>query len=297
MCFENGVIAPQRLVIRIRALTTADLGLAMRLKAQAGWNQLEGDWQRFLFMQPDGCFVAEWDRVPVGTAVACIFDEVAWLAMVLVDVAARGRGVGTALVRHALAFLDRAGVRCVRLDATPLGQPLYQKLGFVPEYAVARYEGVLSTVADEPFPRPAMSVVTAGQNDYERLCALDCSVVGADRQKFLVRLFHELPEAVRLVKKSGEIEGYLTARPGSEALQIGPCVAAEEVGATLLADAAWRYAGQRVVLDVPLGNAPAVRLAQSLRLNVGRSFVRMRRGPAVGDDLSRLWASSGPELG
>ena len=32
-------------VLRIRALTAADIPLGMRLKAQAGWNQLEADWR------------------------------------------------------------------------------------------------------------------------------------------------------------------------------------------------------------------------------------------------------------
>ena len=79
-------------MIRIRQMTAADLGLGMRLKSQAGWNQTEADWRRFLEMQPDGCFVAEFDGVSVGTAVGCVFGSVAWIAMVLVDAEFRGRG-------------------------------------------------------------------------------------------------------------------------------------------------------------------------------------------------------------
>ncbi len=78
-------------MILVRTMTLADLPLAMRLKSQAGWNQQEADWRRFLDMQPDGCFVAECAGVAVATTVACVFDRVAWLAMVLVDAAYRGR--------------------------------------------------------------------------------------------------------------------------------------------------------------------------------------------------------------
>ena len=124
--------------MRIRPMTGADLPLGMRLKAQAGWNQTEADWRRFLHLQPDGCFVAELDGTAVGTTAAFVFGPVAWVAMVLVDEAVRGRGVGTALMRHALAFLDGRGVRSVRLDATPLGRPIYEKLGFVAEYKIGR---------------------------------------------------------------------------------------------------------------------------------------------------------------
>src|SRR5579884_3061580 len=101
-------------MIAIRPMTAADLPLGMRLKDRAGWNQAEADWRRYLRLGRDGCFVAELDGTPVGTAVAFVFGPVAWVAMVLVDEAVRGRGVGTALVRHALAFLDGRSVRSVR---------------------------------------------------------------------------------------------------------------------------------------------------------------------------------------
>ena len=283
-------------VIHLREMTTADLALAMRLKNHAGWNQREADWLRLLSMQQDGCFLAEWNGTAVGTAATCIFGDVAWLAMVLVDESARGRGIGTALVQHSLEFLDRARIGSVRLDATAFGQPLYEKLGFVPEYKLARYEGVLPKSDDDP---RALStrVSTASSSEYERICELDRAANATDRRKFLLRLFQELPEEVRVIKHSGELAGYLAIRPGSEALQIGPCVATESGGAELMADAAQRYAGRRVIIDVPLGNVPAVRFAQTMQLAVQRTFIRMRRGTAVCDDLARLWASSGPELG
>src|SRR5437660_10527540 len=96
----------------------ADIPLGLRLKAQAAWNQLEADWLRFLDLQPDGAFVAECDGTPAGTVATCVFGPVAWVAMVLVDTALRGRGLGRALMERALHFLDGAGVQTGRLDAT-----------------------------------------------------------------------------------------------------------------------------------------------------------------------------------
>src|SRR5438105_11990396 len=130
-------------MIRIRRMTAADVPLGMRLKEQAGWNQTEADWQRCLDLQPDGCFVAEWNDTPVGTTTTCVFGNVAWIAMVLVDANHRGKGIGKALMNHALEYLDSAGVASIRLDATPLGQPLYEKLGFRVQFPLARFEGVL----------------------------------------------------------------------------------------------------------------------------------------------------------
>jgi len=284
-------------VTRIRLMTSDDLGLAMRLTSQAGWNQLEADWRRFLAMQPDGCFVAEMDAVPVGTTVVCIFNEIAWIAMVLVDTAVRGRGVGTALLKHALAFVDARNVRSVRLDATSLGEPLYAKLGFVPEYSVARYEGVLAMTSEYAIDEPECRVAIAEPTAYPRILALDGAVSGTDRRKFFERLFSERPEAVRIVERSGQLEGCMTVRPGSNALQLGPCIGSPKAGTALVADAARRYGGQRIFLDVPVRNETAVHLAERLKLKVQRTFVRMVRGALVREDEVRMLASSGPELG
>ena len=129
-------------MIHLRLMTLRDVPLGMRLKEQAGWNQIEADWRRCLHLQPDGCFVAERDGVAVGTVTTCVFGPVAWVAMVLVDAAVRGQGIGRTLLDHALTFLDGRGVATVRLDATPLGRPLYVKRGFVEEYTLTRFEGI-----------------------------------------------------------------------------------------------------------------------------------------------------------
>ena len=68
-------------------MTIDDLRLGLRLTRQAGWNQTESDWLRFIDMEPEGCFVAELNGSSVGTTTTCIFDKVAWIAMVLVGTA------------------------------------------------------------------------------------------------------------------------------------------------------------------------------------------------------------------
>src|SRR6202034_3510140 len=95
--------------------------------------------------EPDGCFLAIDDGQPVGTACGCVFGEVAWINMVLVDEAQRGNGFGTALMRYVVEHLDERGVASIRLDATPLGRPVYEKLGFVGAFQLTRFAGVFPT--------------------------------------------------------------------------------------------------------------------------------------------------------
>jgi hypothetical protein len=200
-------------------------------------------------------------------------------------------------MEHALRFVDGQGVRTVRLDATPMGQPLYEKLGFAVEYSLVRYEGRLQAAVDYPFEEKASAVSTAQPDEWEAMMALDQAVCATDRRKLLQRLFAERPESVRVVRRGGQVAGYLTVRPGELALQVGPCMASAQAGPLLLADAWQRYASQRVFLDVPTDNKVAVAFAEQMGLKVQRPLTRMGRGPRVNEDFQRLWASFGPELG
>lgn len=75
-------------------------------------------------------------RIPTGLR--------AWIEDVVVDEEARGKGVGEALNRHALAVAKAAGARTVDLTSRPSRAPanrLYQRLGFVErDTNVYRYE-------------------------------------------------------------------------------------------------------------------------------------------------------------
>ncbi|MCK5270340.1 MAG: GNAT family N-acetyltransferase [Sedimentisphaerales bacterium] len=278
-------------MIRIRTMTIADLPLGLRLKNQAGWNQTEADWMRFLALEAHGCFVAELDGVSVGTLTTCILGEAAWIAMVLVDVKARCKGVGSKLLQYALDYLDDRKISTIRLDATPAGRAVYEKWGFIPEYDVARYEGIAPRGCD------GTSVEKINPDEFGRIVEFDKRLTGTDRGKMLNRLFQEHPDNFRLISNNGEPEGYITFRPGSNAFQIGPCVAVSAAGSALFSYAWSRCAGEPIFLDVPVDNIAATKLAESGGLKVQRLFTRMYRGEKVLDSVQSILASSGPEKG
>jgi GNAT superfamily N-acetyltransferase len=276
----------------IRDMTVADIPFGMRLKQQAGWNQVQADWRRLLDLQPDGCFVAELDDIPAGTVTTCQFGPVAWVAMMLVDESFRGRGIGRSLMRRALDDLDSKGARTIRLDATPLGRPLYESLDFAAEATFARYLGVLP-----PAQRSPGLPVTPIPEVLEGVVELDRRVSGTDRRRLLLRLIEERPDSLRVAVESREIGGFLLARPGSLATRIGPCIASEQSAQLLLADAHRSYATETITMDIPVSNTAATALAASWGLRMTGLLTRMTRGVPVHEDLQRLWASAGPEKG
>lgn len=275
-------------------MTVADIPLGLRLARQAGWNQTEADWRRFVTLQPDGCFVGELDGGPVATTAAFLFGPVAWIAMVLVEVDSRRKGVATALLKHALDFLDNHGARTIRLDATVAGQPVYEKLGFAAEYIVTRFQGTASSADCEL--RSADSTLSTNPPSGE-IAAFDCRMTATPREQMLARLFQEAPEMTRVLHRKGQLEGYVTGRRGANATLIGPCIATAEAGPILLGEALRCCAGQPVFIDIPRGNVAALEIAERSGLVAQRHFMRMCRGERIRDRLEAIWASSGPEKG
>ena len=83
-------------------------------------------------------FIARTDGSIVGSLTPAVFRIPsgirAWIEDVVVDVDARGQGVGEALNRAALEEARRRGARTVDLTSRPSREPanrLYQRLGFV----------------------------------------------------------------------------------------------------------------------------------------------------------------------
>lgn len=291
--------------IHLRPMTLDDLPLGLRLKQQAGWNQLEADWRRALELEPEGCFVAELDALPVGTVATAVFGDVAWIALVLVDEAARGQGVGRALMQHALAYLDGRGVSAIRLDATPLGRPLYESLGFTTDFALARYEGQphvpqsthhapLGDARGKPRDVPALYQ----PSDLPDIFAVDRRVTQTDRRGLLVSLFTADPASARIVRRNAQLVGFSTLRLGARATHLGPCLAIDEpAGRAVLADLFQRHASQKIFIDIPDDNRPAVEMALAAGLTIQRPLYRMTRGRRIEEDQRGIWATFGPEKG
>src|SRR5438445_3729550 len=130
----------------IRPLAFEDLDEALRLSTVVGWNQRLDDWRMLLRLAPAGAFAALLDaregsdvsnRSIVGTSIGIDYGGFAWIAMMIVDPACRGRGVGRSLLEAAMDAVPSN--RPIRLDATPVGRPLYQRYGFEDEAVLSRH--------------------------------------------------------------------------------------------------------------------------------------------------------------
>jgi predicted GNAT family acetyltransferase len=237
-------------------------------------------------MAPEGCFGIECDGVLAATTTAvCFGDELAWIGMVLTDPACRGRGFARRLMEHALDYLRKRRARWIKLDATDMGRPLYERLGFRDECPIERWERAPGTVKGA---RTAPGTFALNQ-------ALDREAYGADRSA-LLRLLASI--------ESCSIDGrdFAMGRPGSKAAYFGPCVSrSAEAARDLLAWFLARHPGENVSWDILPVNSDAVALAREFGFERTRELMRMSLGekdaPPLENQNQLVFATAGFEYG
>lgn len=263
-------------MLMVRRMTAGDLSFGDSLRDLAGWNQTREDWERFLDLPSKGCFVAEWDGRPAGTATTiCYGEAVAWIGMVLVHPGYRKRGIGTALLEECLTALK--GIGCVKLDATPLGQPLYEKMGFRVEWGLARWELTREQAGAAEDMNSGNGIELTLLQDLEQAVELDERAFGIRRGELIRSL--AASGAIKLWGQSKKGSGFGFLRRGARAKYLGPVAATEQtVGESLVLDLCRRAGHERVFWDIPEENLAATRLAERLGFRRQRPLVRMHRG-------------------
>ena len=232
---------------QIQPLTSADLPGCLALARDRGWLPEERKW-RLLFDLAVVYGVRDPAGELAGVAVLTRYGaEFAVIGMMLVATRYGGRGLGRALMNRALADV---GDTIVFLHATPVGRPLYEKLGFVPAGASHTYLGgfrptapavpAASAAAVPAASVPAASATAArapaaasaaeggsrpaGPGDLMAIRRLDARANGTDRA-LLVRRLPGFTEQLRVTERPGGITGYAGAYRGVAYTCIGPVIA------------------------------------------------------------------------
>ncbi len=260
----------------VRPMSHADLGDGLRLCRASNWNQLDDDWR--FFLDHGGASLAVQDGGVVGSVGWLPFGrDFAWLSMMLVDPAVRRGGIGSTLME---AALDALKGQHVRLDATPAGEPMYRKFGFLDEYRLARTKAFAEG-------RVSPDVRSIEPADLPALCARDREVFGADRSALLTELYRRAPDLAWVGRGA-----YCFGRPGHLFPQIGPVVASDFDGARAVVDHCLsQHQGKTFVLDLP--DRP-----DGLGFEVLRPFLRMSLGEVRQHGRpEQVFAITGPEFG
>ena len=268
----------------------------MRLSGAEHWNQTEMDWKRLINGPQNHCLVAESENRIVGTATAMNYsDLVAWIGMVLVDKDYRGKGIAKILVSSLLDQLKSC--KSVKLDSTPAGQPVYEKLGFKNEYLIHRMiksseinlQGKESTIKPEPV-KPS---------DIPEISLVDYSVFGAERTYLLSSIFKENSDRAWCIRHYERITAFSLGRKGKNYFQIGPVVAqGTEEAKNLILFVLGELYGEHLVADVPDDKPELIQLLKDNGFIHQRQFSRMylRQNPFP-RSVRNNYLICGPEYG
>jgi hypothetical protein len=213
--------------------------------------------------------------------------------MVLVDPDFRRQGIATRLTLRALESVQPG--QTVKLDATPLGQQVYEPLGFVAEYTLSR----LTIEAVPPVESQSDLVASLPAADLSRVGRLDQRVFGADRLTVLSTWANAQPHLARQLRRRDDLRGYGLGRPGVNFDQLGPLIAETTDEAMALAGAILGHlAGRPVVIDVPTMQVDFLSWLTNLGFTRQRDFTRMyyRHNHHRGRP-EKVFAAAGPEFG
>ncbi len=255
----------------VRPFTVGDVPFGFRLTEAEGWHRTPDDWARLVRLEPRGAFKAVLDGTDVGTTAAVRYGAFAWIHSVIVRRGFRGRGIGDALMRVCLEYLDGQGATTIKLDSEAGVEPFYERFGFRREYPSWRLlrDG-------QPFPVKASPLRPM---DWRDVFLFDRRMTGLDRQGALRALLRDHPYESHLVRDRGSVRGYVIVRRGSPRRQLGPCVAADAtVAADLLKAALDASPSGRFRVCVGDGNREAVALFGELDFIHGDPSTRMVRG-------------------
>ena len=273
-----------------------DIGKCMLLSDAEHWNQTETDWKRLIYGPQNHCLVAEIENRIVGTATAMNYsNSLAWIGMVLVDKDFRGRGIAKTLVSSLLTLLKSC--KSVKLDATPAGQPVYEKIGFRNEYVIHRM--VKSSELNYQSGESTIKPESLQPSDIPEISSLDNSVFGAERTYLLGSLFQENSDKAFCIKHNDRITGFLMGRRGRNYFQIGPVIAARTSDAKrLIMPVLEGLYGEQAVVDVPEEKTELMNWLEGIGFIRLRQFSRMylHQNPCPGQ-IKNYYLICGPEYG
>jgi GNAT superfamily N-acetyltransferase len=204
----------------IEALTSNDLELLHELQPP-DWNPLAPVFD--FYLRANFCFPVKYTErgAITGIGATVIHQHTAWLAHIIVHNNHRNKGIGGIVTKALIDQANKPGIQTVLLLATPLGEPVYRKHGFIKEMDYLFFK------TDQDISYNAGYAISSFEERYTReLLQLDKEVSGEDRSRLITPHFKD----AQLIVDNNSIQGYYLPTLGD-----GPVIARhKEAGAALL---------------------------------------------------------------
>ncbi|MFC1654924.1 GNAT family N-acetyltransferase, partial [Myxococcota bacterium] len=163
--------------MNLRTLKPQDINFALNQIQREGWVPSRAVFASIIEHQPEGCFIAESAGQPAAMLTTANFGPTGWIGHLIVTPDQRKQGLGTRMMQHAMEYLQKQGVRTIRLEADPPGMGIYKRLGFVEEFESLRFRSSITTALS-----PAAPLL---EKDLADVLAFDRRITGEDRGRYL----------------------------------------------------------------------------------------------------------------
>lgn len=204
-------------LLTLKTLSSRDFPFAVQLTDTMDWNLVEEDFEFMTKLEPNGCFVLLDGSKRIGVATTISYDQIGWIGNVIVSETHRGRGAGTALVKHSINYLLDAGVKTIGLYSYLERVQFYRRLGFkaFSEFITLRGHGVSTNckVYEE-----------ISNQDIPEAIRLDSICFGATRKKLLEPLLLDSSNLSYKFEEKGKLRGFIVAKIYGYTAEIGPLV-------------------------------------------------------------------------
>lgn|GEM_PF-287105 len=214
-------LEPLRRPVMIRHWMQADIDYVSESVSREDWGHTKRDVERCWKLEPNGCFIAEFQNKPVGHVFSIRYGKIGWIGLLIVNPESRGQNIGYALMKTTVDYLHRAGAETIRLEAVEKAVPLYQRLGFGEEFSSLRFHRQLQR---EKFQFEKAKTFQMCDDDVTKVAQFDAPHFGASRLSVLKSLYRDYPHLCFVAKEGGNIIGYVMARQTQNGFWIGPWV-------------------------------------------------------------------------
>lgn len=279
----------------IRTWKESDLQYISESVTRERWGHTLRDIARCWKLEPEGCFIAEIQGRSVGHVFSINYGKMGWIGFLIVNPEERAKGLGAALMRKAIEYLQSEGCATIRLDAAQEAVTLYKRLAFREEYDSLRFAKPLRNPVGT-FSQEGVSQLVA--EDIDKVAEFDSRYFGCDRRRVLLALLKDEPDQCFVSKGAGGTLGYIMCRRIRDAHWAGPWVCEDKNVAINLLQACLKANGETELrVGVPSPNKIATEIMRTLGFRVTGKSNHMVWGESKSQDVSRIYGIGGPEKG
>jgi len=277
----------------VRPMVESDFDFALDLANQEHWEYDLVDLERLFRLFPGGSLVAEHSGAKAGWVLVSFYGILAWIGSLVVRDNLRGKGIGAALLDHAVGYARERGARTVGLYSYSQSAAFYEKEGFRRDSDFEQVEGTgRQSRLKAPIQHP---------RSIDEVAEFDERYFHGNRKPLLEALHREFP-VLLILRKETDVLGYIAGKSFTDGTaEIGPWVCDAkhfEEAEKLFASELNQLESKRVSLTISSQNVEVHHMVGEHGFRVKQKVVRMFLGNVADLPLvDGVYAAAGLDVG